>query len=239
MNDQNIPATPRLRRRVFLLGGLVAVISACRNSPETPWKGQSGGSGSGSWKPPAVPGGGQAPTLPSKPGEPPVNEVPGDGYIMVPRAAWAELPIKGNNNPMGGVERITIHHTGEHGTWADVSDQEVVRRIERYHRNDRGWACIGYHFLVGRDGRVYEGRPTRYQGAHVSTQNEHNLGISVIGDFNEHLPSRRQLAALKALIDDKRNLYKVGKRRIYGHRELHQSECPGNLLFGWVKSYRA
>lgn len=174
-----------------------------------------------------------APSMPAKPGV-----VAGNGYVVVKRSSWTNQPVKGNNNPMGAITRITVHHTGEHGNWADLPDVEIVQRIESYHRNEKDWAAIGYHFLVGKDGRIYEGRPVKYQGAHVSTQNENNLGISVIGDYTDHQPSARQLEALNAFLNDKRKAYGVGRARIYGHRDLHASLCPGDSLYAWVKKYK-
>ena len=41
-----------------------------------------------------------------------------------------------------------------------------VRSIQNFHIDDRGWADIGYHFLVGENGKVYEGRGWDRQGAH-------------------------------------------------------------------------
>jgi hypothetical protein len=159
-------------------------------------------------------------------------------YVLVPRSSWAKAPIRSNNQPMNGVSRITIHHTGEYAAWADIPDVEVVRRIDRYHREDRRWCAIGYHYLVGKDGRVYEGRPVQYQGAHTLSANEHNLGISVIGDFREKLPNSAQLAALAKFLDDQRIRFRVGKARVYGHRDLHKSICPGNALYAWLRKYK-
>jgi N-acetylmuramoyl-L-alanine amidase len=178
------------------------------------------------------------PSRPVKPAEP-VAEADGT-YEIVPRSAWTSKAIGPNHNLMNGVQRITVHHTDEHAGMAGLPDIEVVRRIENYHRGpEKGWAAIGYHYLVGKDGRIYEGRPVQYQGAHVSGANEHNLGISVIGDFNLHLPNTRQLAALRAFLDDQRVRFKVPMRAVYGHRELNASLCPGDALFGWVTRYRA
>ena len=161
------------------------------------------------------------------------------GYALVPRSAWTSRAVGSNNNPMGGVQRITLHHTGEHAGMDGLPDVEVIRRIESYHRNERHWAAIGYHFIVGRDAKIYEGRPAKYQGAHVSSKNANNLGISVIGDFQERLPSPRQLAALSSFLDDMRTKYHVGRGGVFGHRELNSSICPGDALFGWLKHYRS
>ena len=139
---------------------------------------------------------------------------------------------------MGRVKKITIHHTGEHGKMASMSDIDVVRVIERYHRNERKWAAIGYHYLIGRDGRVYEGRPSRYQGAHVRANNPNNIGISMIGDYHRKQPSVRQLATLAKFVEEQRVKYRLSRSNIYGHRDLGQSICPGDRLYGWVQQYK-
>jgi LysM repeat protein len=161
------------------------------------------------------------------------------GYQLVRRAEWTSVGVRGNNVAMDGVSRITVHHTGEHPGLEGVPEVEVLRRVEHYHQVERGWCAIGYHYVVGKGGRVYEGRPVKYQGAHVSGANEHNLGISVVGDYMRRLPNPAQLAALDAFLTEQRMRFRVGKSRVYGHRELGQSQCPGDALFAWVKQYRA
>jgi N-acetylmuramoyl-L-alanine amidase len=226
-----------LSRRAVIFAGAALFMAGCSGRASLdPMAGVSSAptGGSSSYRQPGDNGG--APGMPIQPEPAPIT---GNGYTLVPRRMWTSQGIKGNNNPMGAVTRITVHHTGEHGSWDDIPDSEIVQRIERYHRDEKGWAAIGYHFLVGKDGKVYEGRPAKYQGAHTSTQNENNLGVSVIGDFMHKSPSPRQLSALKAFLDDKRGEYGVGKGRIYGHRDLHQSLCPGDALYAWVKQYKA
>jgi len=172
--------------------------------------------------------------------DPDLPALGGSGYVLVPRSRWTSKAPGTNNRPMGRVSRITIHHTAEHGAVATLPDVEVIRRIENYHRNGRKWCAIGYHYLIGKDGRVYEGRPANLQGAHVLSENESNIGISVMGDFNRKLPSQRQLAALQGFLEDSRDRFKVGRSRVYGHRDLNRSECPGNALYAWLrKGYRA
>jgi hypothetical protein len=178
-------------------------------------------------------------SAPAEPDPEAVVEAAAGGYKLVPRSAWAREAVKGNNNPMGKVLRLTVHHTGEHAGLVGLPDVEVIQRIEHYHRSPkpsgRGWACIGYHYLVGKDGRVYEGRPAQYQGAHVSGANENNLGISVIGDFMNRLPSPAQLAALTAFVADMQRKYQVPARCVHGHRDLGSSECPGDRLYAWLR----
>ena len=163
---------------------------------------------------------------------------PAQGLVIVPRSAWTNRPVGANRNPMNGVTRITVHHTGEHPGLEGVPQMEVLRRIERYHREERKWCAIGYHYIIGKDGKIYEGRPAKYQGAHVLSENPHNLGISVDGDFMRRLPNARQLRALELFLDDRRRAYRVAKKNVFGHRDLNQSLCPGDELYRWIKRYR-
>jgi N-acetylmuramoyl-L-alanine amidase len=49
--------------------------------------------------------------------------------------------------------------------------------------NAQRWPDIGYNFLVGEDGNVYEGRGWDAVGAHAVPYNSNSIGICVIGDF--------------------------------------------------------
>ena len=64
-----------------------------------------------------------------------------------------------------------------------------------------GWNDIGYSFLIGEDGRAYEGRGWGTQGAHTLGYNTNAHGISVIGTFTSKNPNQLALNAINALID--------------------------------------
>ena len=46
-----------------------------------------------------------------------------------------------------------------------------------------GWSDIGYSFLVGEDGNVYEGRGFDREGAHTQGYNNVGLAWSFMGSF--------------------------------------------------------
>ena len=164
---------------------------------------------------------------------------PSGGYVIIRRKEWTKAKIGRNHRKMNGIKRITIHHTGEYAGTARLSDREILRRIDRYHREGRKWAAIGYHYLIAPDGRIYEGRPESIQGAHTSRNNSNNLGISMMGDFHRSLPKARHLAVLEQFLDDTHRRLRVSKKRIYGHRDLSPSICPGDALYAWLKKYRS
>lgn len=63
--------------------------------------------------------------------------------------------------------------------------QDIGRReIEEWHLA-KGWAAIGYHFVIRRDGRLELGRPMLDIGAHVEGFNAHSVGVCMVGGLLE------------------------------------------------------
>jgi len=160
---------------------------------------------------------------------------------IVPREKWAELDIimskitpMGSNNPI----KITVHHTAEERDNAKVSDAEHMRDIDRYHQKERGWACIGYHFVISPNGTIFQGRPVKYQGAHVSKHNPLNVGVALMGNFETSKPSNAQVASLKRLIKGLQLYFNIPKQNLYGHRDLGDTLCPGKELYKIIQQIK-
>jgi N-acetylmuramoyl-L-alanine amidase len=138
---------------------------------------------------------------------------------------------------MARVTRITVHHTAEVAPMGERGDADVVRAIQRFHQDDRGWADVGYHWLVGRDGRIYEGRAVGVQGAHAGGErNVENLGIALVGDFTNELPSPVQLDLFATFLAEQRRLHGVPASEVLGHRDLAPTECPGSAFYAWFRA---
>ena len=166
------------------------------------------------------------------------SKVPSGSVKIIPRSQWSRFKMKGNVTPMGAVKKITVHHTDDGPSLHKTTDIKFLNSMENHHRNIRKWACIGYHYIIGRDGKIYEGRPVKYQGAHARSSNPNNIGISLIGDFNKGMPSKSQISSLEKLLAKLRNQYKVPANRVYGHTHLGQTQCPGKYLKNWLEVYR-
>jgi len=152
---------------------------------------------------------------------------------LQPRASWARgEPNYNDMDRMAGVQRITVHHDGMNAFTSTSQDAAKgrVEAIRNAHRHGNGWADIGYHYAIDPAGRVWEGRPIDWQGAHVKYNNEHNLGILMMGNYETQRPTERQLAALKQLLKSRATAYNVRPNRIYTHRELRPTACPGRYL---------
>lgn len=160
---------------------------------------------------------------------------------VIGRDRWASRgAVSGRVNPMNGVNRITVHHEG----WTPVTFtdyQRTAQRIEHdrhIHVDDRGWGDIGYHYIIDRAGRLWEGRNLHYQGAHVSNHNEHNIGVMCLGNFDRQRPSQAQLRALVEALQTLRRHYNVPVSRIHTHQELNPTRCPGTHLQSQFVSLR-
>lgn len=178
------------------------------------------------------------PTPQPMPGKPdPANGLSG----VITRRSWTSSgPIMSLINPMNGISRITVHHDAMNsaGIRSKADAAERMNDIRRAHLN-RGWADIGYHYVIDPAGRIWEGRSTRFQGAHVQDTNEHNLGIMVMGNFDEQRPTSAALATLDAFVADRMKAYRVPLSRVYTHQELKPTACPGRSLQAYMLDTRS
>ena len=99
--------------------------------------------------------------------------------------------------PLKEVKRIVIHHTGR--------EDYSIESLKDFHVLKRGWEEIGYHFVIGngintKDGKIYSCREEKWGGAHVLGFNKDSVGIALIGDFDDALPSKKQMESLRLLL---------------------------------------
>ncbi|MCR5758141.1 MAG: N-acetylmuramoyl-L-alanine amidase [Selenomonas sp.] len=123
-------------------------------------------------------------------------------------------------------DAIVIHHVGN--TNRDVSAAE----IDGWHKNN-GWAGIGYHFVIRKDGTIERGRPMDTVGAHCYEHNWHTVGVNIVGDFESNEPEPEQLDSGARLVAALCRHYGItpDRQHIVGHRDLNSTLCPGQLLY--------
>lgn len=161
--------------------------------------------------------------------------------IFYPRSVWTRLaPLYSRLDPAEPYYRITIHHEGNKANF-DRSTPDVTRdlRLNQAAHRRLGYGDIAYHFMIDYAGRLWEGRSLKYQGAHVSSRNPGNIGIVLLGNFEIQKPSDSQKATLVKLVAELRRFYGIGRRRIYGHRDLDSTLCPGRYLYTFMPTLKA
>jgi N-acetylmuramoyl-L-alanine amidase len=114
--------------------------------------------------------------------------------------------------------------------------------IDKWHRA-KGWAGIGYHFVICLDGSIEPGRPVEEAGAHVEGHNAHSIGICYIGGVDaRNQPADtlnpRQADSLDHLLHALRSKYGP-QTQIMGHRDfpnVHKA-CPSFDVASWCRKH--
>ncbi|XP_071507724.1 peptidoglycan-recognition protein SC2-like [Diadema antillarum] len=131
-----------------------------------------------------------------------------------------------------------VHHTAGSQCYTQTSCESAVRGIQDYHMDSNGWWDIGYNFLIGGDGNVYEGRGWDIKGAHAGSYNSYSIGISLMGTFTNTSPSTTMMNTLYSLLDCLESNNKIlSCYTLYGHRQASSTECPGEQLYDLIQSH--
>jgi hypothetical protein len=131
----------------------------------------------------------------------------------------------------GRWQYIVIHHSGV--------DTGTVKAMDQYHREVRHMENgLAYHFVIGNgngmgDGEIAVGRRWTQQldGGHLASeaQNKIALGICLVGNFDEHRPTPRQMDSLWALVEALMARCKLTPRAVKTHQQINivPTHCPG------------
>ena len=79
--------------------------------------------------------------------------------------------------PRTKTDYIILHHSG-------VKSRHTANDIHQWHKN-KGWAGIGYHYFISKEGVIYECRQRDTIGAHAKGYNANSIGVCFEGDFNK------------------------------------------------------
>lgn len=128
-----------------------------------------------------------------------------------------------------------VVHTSATPPTMDIGAAE----IRQWHKA-KGWADIGYHFVIRRNGAVELGRPENQIGSHVAGRNSNSLGICMVGGVDaRQRPANNytaeQWASLQTLL--MRLTGKYPGARIIGHRDFPgvAKACPCFDAIKWAQ----
>jgi hypothetical protein len=164
---------------------------------------------------------------------------------IVSRAEWGAQPVNHDalyengfasaDNPDGwsiypdyrhDYQTLVIHHSVIY----DNDDLTSVQDVQALHQTDRAWADVGYHFLVGKGGSIYEGRDLQVRGTHVAGYNTGSVGVCLLGNTSVDGVPDAQWQALGQISFWLKDFLTL--THIAAHRDFNpQTECPGNTLY--------
>lgn len=165
---------------------------------------------------------------------------------FVSRAEWGArppvLPMKAHT-----LTRLTIHHTGTNQNFnRTVTDK--LRGLQLFSQRDDSlasgrlkpaWPDVPYHFYVGVDGVVGEGRDWRYAG---DTNTEYDpaghLLVVVEGNFQKDTLTTAQRRTLDLIVPALARRFGIPSDRLASHRDYARTECPGANLYVELPRYR-
>lgn len=126
---------------------------------------------------------------------------------------------------MRKLELIVIHCSATpNGRPTTVAD------IDGWHKK-RGFAMIGYHYVIYVDGSIHEGRPLAKIGAHASGYNARSIGICMVGTDEF---TKTQWDSLESLVNFLKEKFSI--HEVVGHRMLPDvhKDCPGFNVAEWM-----
>ncbi|XP_020296957.1 peptidoglycan-recognition protein SC2-like [Pseudomyrmex gracilis] len=159
---------------------------------------------------------------------------------IISRAQWGARAPKSSVPSLKLIPApfVIIHHSTGSSCQTRAACVSKVKSFQNYHMDNRQWADIGYNFLVGEDGNVYEGRGWNKKGAHSVPYNSKSIGICIIGDYSNRTPNQAAIQAVQNLIAYGVSTNKIKNNYVlYGHRQTWQTACPGNTLYETIKSW--
>jgi hypothetical protein len=130
--------------------------------------------------------------------------------------------------------RIDMHHTW-YPTHASYDDAATIERMDRFHREERGFDCIAQHVSIAPDGTIWTGRDWNKTPASVGYgMNEGVFMFETIGNF-DHGHDRlagEQLASVVAVIETVQARFRLPVQALLFHHEVPQTEktCPGSTV---------
>jgi len=149
------------------------------------------------------------------------------------------------------VEKIVVHHSAGRTPNCD-EELEFLRSIYKFHAKVRGWGDIGYNYIIGPcTGNIYQGRAGSFgvKGAHAGRFNAKTMGVMVMGDYQHQHPSSTSIDSLISLsrfLGEKYGFWPDGYSKmrginlpnIFGHRDVANTTCPGDMLYARLPEVR-
>ncbi|XP_026464184.1 peptidoglycan recognition protein-like [Ctenocephalides felis] len=163
---------------------------------------------------------------------------------VIPRSAWTSAPLNSEVEDLEGEAPLAIIlHTVSQSCKNSQECKEVVKSIRNYHVDVLGFDDIGYNFLVGGDGLIYEGRGWGKRGAHTFGFNSQSVGIAFIGKYHDTFPihdsptSHQVSCTKRLLVEGVTSGWLASNYSLVGYCDLMSGIPPGNILVQEIRKW--
>jgi len=132
------------------------------------------------------------------------------------------------------IDKLTLHHSATDLTAEDDLGKKM-RNMQIWGENDRNWFDVPYHFIIGIDGTILEARDYHYMGdTNTRYDPRGHFLINCYGNYNKVEPNQQQLESIAKLMAWAAAEFDVDPLKIYGHRDLAKTSCPGDNLYKYI-----
>ncbi len=176
------------------------------------------------------------------------NGIADESSITKPRVisaeAWGSDPLPMPVSRLHEPRFITLHHAGVE--WKAGDDPLVkARNLQSWGKKSveeggKDWPDLPYHFLIAPDGRILEGRPTKYEPETNTTYDVNgHIGVLLWGNFEIQRVSPAQVESAVRLVAWLAEKYEVDEKQIRGHQDVGtDTDCPGKDFSRYLKDGR-
>ncbi|CAK1546224.1 unnamed protein product [Leptosia nina] len=157
---------------------------------------------------------------------------------IVSKKEWGGLtPVHVSYLPRP-LDLVIIQHTVTPFCSSDGTCAEAARNIQTYQIDELNYWDLGMSFLIGGNGKIYEGAGWLHVGAHTYGYNSKSIGISFIGNYNNDDPTAAQLDAVKALLRcGVEEGHLTPDFKVVGHKQLIATQSPGRRLYQVIRTW--
>jgi len=119
---------------------------------------------------------------------------------------------------LSSISQIVLHHS--------ATTSGTPSAFARFHIQNRKWPGIGYHYVIAKNGTVYQTQDLNTVSNHVQNANTKSVGICFVGNFDIEDPTPFQLHSVRWLIKKINTELKV-PLQITKHNQFAKKSCPG------------
>jgi len=154
----------------------------------------------------------------------------GEQFTYFTRGEWGARAPKYRHSLRDTTNGVFMHHT----VTAMAPAAPIVRGVQNYHMDGRGWADIAYSFLIDVvSGDIYEGRGLGIAGGHTAGFNSTSHAICWIANTDQVNPTAAAKRAWLATLRTIEARFADGPER--GHRDVAATGCPGGFGYTWLQ----
>lgn len=161
--------------------------------------------------------------------------------LLIKRSGWGARSPEYINHATLSAES-TCHWNGPKitvsgkPTWDHSKCFSLVRGIQNFHMDGRGWSDIAYNFVICPHGYIFEGRGfNTINGANgTNSGNRSSHAVMCLAGEENPFPESEKIGfkeCIKYILDNT-----LAPNTCKGHRDHKSTECPGDVRYEWVHS---